>query len=205
MARKTKDEAEKTRNAILDAAEGVFYERGVSRTSIAQIAKAAGVTRGAVYWHFRDKLELCTAMADRVFLPHEDMLNKLVAKSSDTPLSDLKDALIHALILMATDKRKQNIVTILTLRCEYVEEMIGIIDRRNVCKERMLVASEKLLSRARKLKMLSPHWTPHKCALMLQALMTGLISSGLERRTTFDFATVGVMCVETFFKSLRAD
>ena len=44
MVRKTKEEAQETRNAILDAAELVFQEHGVSRTSLAEIAAAAGVT-----------------------------------------------------------------------------------------------------------------------------------------------------------------
>ncbi|MGB9154245.1 MAG: TetR family transcriptional regulator [Alphaproteobacteria bacterium] len=205
MARRTKDEAEKTRDAILDAAEKVFYAHGVSRTSLEQIAAAAGVTRGAVYWHFRDKPALCTAMADRVFLPHEDMLQELASQSSNTPLKDLKKACTHSLKMMATDQRRQNVVSILTSRCEYVEEMMGIMERRSECKNRMLAASEKLLTRARKLKMLSPCWTPRKAALALQALMLGLITNGLERRETYDFATVGVACVEAFFKSLQID
>jgi AcrR family transcriptional regulator len=204
MPRRTKNEAEQTRHAILDAAEKVFYARGVSRTSLEQVASAAGVTRGAVYWHFKDKLELCSAMADRVFLPHEDMLQELVSQSSSTPLKDLKNALIHCLKLMATDKRRQNVVSILTLRCEYVEEMVGIMERRVESKTRMLKASEKLFLRAQKLKMLAPCWTPRKAALTLQALMVGLITLGLEQRKNFNFATVGVGCVEAFFKSLKA-
>ncbi|MBV5333220.1 TetR family transcriptional regulator, partial [bacterium] len=66
MARKTKEEAQETRKAILDAAETVFQERGVSRTSLAEIATAAGVTRGAIYWHFANKAELFDAMIQRV-------------------------------------------------------------------------------------------------------------------------------------------
>ena len=65
MARRTKDEAEQTRDAILDAAEKVFYKRGVARTSLDEIARAAKVTRGAVYWHFKDKMELSEAMVER--------------------------------------------------------------------------------------------------------------------------------------------
>ncbi|MDP1673909.1 MAG: TetR family transcriptional regulator, partial [Burkholderiales bacterium] len=57
MARRTKDEAVETRNQILDAAEKVFSARGVSRTSLADIAEAASVTRGAIYWHFKDKAD----------------------------------------------------------------------------------------------------------------------------------------------------
>src|ERR1700760_3364115 len=113
MARRTKDEAEQTRDAILDAAEKVFYKRGVARTSLDEIARAARVTRGAVYWHFKDKMELSEAMVERVFLPNEDMLEQLAARTSDTPLQDLEQACRHSLKLMATDKRRQRVFSIL--------------------------------------------------------------------------------------------
>ena len=54
MVRRTKEAAAITREQLLDAAERVFRERGVAGSSLAQIAAEAGVTRGAVYWHFRD-------------------------------------------------------------------------------------------------------------------------------------------------------
>ena len=50
--RRTKEQAEQTRVAILEAAERLFLEKGVAQCSLEQIARAAGVTRGAVYWHF---------------------------------------------------------------------------------------------------------------------------------------------------------
>ncbi len=49
MARRTKEEAAATRDSILDAAEQLFVEQGVSRTTLQHIASAAGVTRGAIY------------------------------------------------------------------------------------------------------------------------------------------------------------
>ena len=55
MARRTKAEAESTRAAILDAAEVLFYQHGVSRTTLEKIALAANVTRGAIYWHFENR------------------------------------------------------------------------------------------------------------------------------------------------------
>jgi len=55
MARCTKEKALETRERILDAAEDVFDDNGVSNTSLADIATAAGVTRGAIYWHFTNK------------------------------------------------------------------------------------------------------------------------------------------------------
>ncbi len=73
MARRTKEEALATRDRILDAAEHVFFEKGVSHTSLADIAQHAGVTRGAIYWHFASKSELFDAMFDRVLLPIDEL------------------------------------------------------------------------------------------------------------------------------------
>ena len=203
MARRTKDEAEKTRDALLDAAEDIFYAQGVSRTSLEQIAAKAGVTRGAVYWHFKDKLALCEAMAQRVFLPYEDMLEKLAAQDSTAPLKELEKACLHSLAMMARDKRRRKVVTILTLRCEYVEEMVGIMERRNACKNKMLATSEKLLSRAHRMKLLAKPWTPRKAALALQALINGLIAGALEQRQGFHFSTTCPACIEAFFDALQ--
>ena len=202
MARRTKDEAEQTRNAILDAAEHVFNEHGVARTSLEEIARAANVTRGAVYWHFRDKIALCEAMLQRVFLPQEDILDRLASQESDTPLADLKKACCDALRLMARDKRRRRVATILNHRCEYVEEMTAIMKRRWQCKDRMLSRSKILFERAKKLEQLSAGWTPQIASRTLQALMSGLIANALEREKSFSLSKEGVACVEAFFRSV---
>lgn len=60
--KKTKEEALETRNAILESALDTFYEKGYSRTTFDEIAKRIGFTKGAVYWHFRNKPDLVTAL-----------------------------------------------------------------------------------------------------------------------------------------------
>lgn len=65
MARKTKEEALETRNRILEAAVEVFLEKGVSQAGLEVIAEKAGVTRGAVYWHFKNKADIFEALQDR--------------------------------------------------------------------------------------------------------------------------------------------
>ena len=67
MPRKTKDEAEQTRRSLMRAALTVFSDKGVSRSSLADIAKAAGVTRGAIYWHFENKTDLMHQMMMHYF------------------------------------------------------------------------------------------------------------------------------------------
>lgn len=204
MARRTKMEAEQTRNAILNAAERVFYARGVACTSLEEIARQANVTRGAVYWHFKDKIALCEAMLQRVFLPQEDVLERLASSDTDSPLEDLKKACADSLRLIATDKQRHRVVSILMFRCEYVEEMAAIMKRRRQCKDRMLDRCLRLFERARTLKILAPSWTPQLAALSLQALMGGLILNGLEGRKQFNLAEAGPPCLDAFFRSISA-
>lgn len=61
MARQ--DRAERTRNAILDAAAEVFDERGFDGASLSDILARAGVTKGALYFHFSSKEELARVLA----------------------------------------------------------------------------------------------------------------------------------------------
>ncbi len=62
MARKTKEEAERTRQSLLKAGLTVFSRTGYTAATLEGIAREAGVTRGAIYWHFGSKAELYSAM-----------------------------------------------------------------------------------------------------------------------------------------------
>lgn len=62
MVRKCKEDAEKTRQAILEAALDVFSEKGYAKTTFAEIAVRAGFTKGAIYWYFRNKADLVGAL-----------------------------------------------------------------------------------------------------------------------------------------------
>src|ERR1700694_2113664 len=86
MARNTKEEALETRSRILDAAEDVFHARGVSGTSLADIAAATGATRGAIYWHFKNKSDLFNAMCERVRLPLEAIMEADAELQASDPM-----------------------------------------------------------------------------------------------------------------------
>jgi AcrR family transcriptional regulator len=66
MARKSKEESEHTYNTLLDAATELFIRQGVmAKTTLNEIASAAGMTRGAVYWHFDNKDAVIKALWER--------------------------------------------------------------------------------------------------------------------------------------------
>lgn len=204
MARRTKDEAEQTCNAILDAAEAVFYRRGVVRTSLQEVAEAANVTRGAVYWHFRNKNELVQAMVERVILPQEHILEQLEASESDTPLQDLSQACRESLRQMFSDQQRRRVFTIITQRCEYVEDMEGIVKTRKELKERILGRFTRLFERAAKLGLLACPWTPAVAAATLHSLMFGLMLNIVIECPEADspLQSVSDSCVASFFQAL---
>lgn len=62
MARKCKEDAEKTRQAVLESALDVFSDKGYAKATFDEIAARAGFTKGAVYWYFRNKADLVGAL-----------------------------------------------------------------------------------------------------------------------------------------------
>lgn len=101
MSRRKAD-AERTRETILDAAETTFLAQGVSRTTLAHIAQAAGVTRGAIYWHFEDKAALFDALLERVRIPLDEIVDDAAQRLGTTPVACLRDIAQRSLGVSAT-------------------------------------------------------------------------------------------------------
>ena len=127
MARKTKLETEQTRLQIIAAARTVFAERGVSRTTLAQIAAKAGVTRGAIYWHFENKPALFFAMLEQISLPLIDRMDELLpVDDPGDPLQSIRSHMYEVLKLIECDETARTTFEIITLKCEYVDEFASV-------------------------------------------------------------------------------
>ena len=128
MVRRTKEDAQETRTLILDTAEQVFREKGVGHTTLAEIAAAAGVTRGAIYWHFDNKAALLQAMNDRVHLPLEAMHQALADIALTDPLAKMRESAHGVLKQVAHDPRSRRVFEIFSFKCEFVGEMALLLD-----------------------------------------------------------------------------
>ncbi|MFW6180471.1 MAG: TetR family transcriptional regulator, partial [Spirochaetota bacterium] len=84
--RRTRQETEETRRRILEAAVELFETRGYAATRIQDIADRTGLTRGAVYWHFKNKDELYLY----IFRMFEQRLDRLLEESGRLPASPLE-------------------------------------------------------------------------------------------------------------------
>ncbi|HLW00906.1 MAG TPA: TetR family transcriptional regulator [Ktedonobacterales bacterium] len=80
MVRKTKEEAAATRQALLDAALIVFSQKGYTAATLEEIAEHAGVSRGAIYWHFRSKADLYNALVEETSTRAESIIQQAVAQ-----------------------------------------------------------------------------------------------------------------------------
>ncbi|MDT3425895.1 AcrR family transcriptional regulator [Paenibacillus forsythiae] len=75
--------ANTTRNQILDAARELFAKHGYAGTSIADVANQVGTSKAGVYYHFRSKEEILDAILDQPILS----LSKLVERAAVEHLS----------------------------------------------------------------------------------------------------------------------
>lgn len=201
--RRTKEDAQHTRESLLDAAERLFAERGVSRTSLQDIAKAAGVTRGAVYWHFQDKAELFNAMMSRTTLPMEDTLKSIDTEREANPLGELKASMMDVMRRIAHDPRTQRVFDIATLKVEYVEELSGIRDRHlNVhgsCQDHV----EATFRRAQELGQIRPGLNLRVLALTYMALVNGLIHNWMLDQSRHELVNTADAGIDLFLNGLR--
>lgn len=175
MARKTKEEALETRNRILDAAEIVFQRTGVSRTTLANIASEANVTRGAIYWHFEHKVDLYNAMIKRIIAPFEQRLSELQLHQLDNPLTFVRALVLSILHDLVHNPSHFRVFEIVWHKCEYVGEMARIRDQHMECGHRFLGIMENALQLAQERNLLTKHTDARQAAVGLMALMDGLV------------------------------
>ncbi|WP_321913759.1 MULTISPECIES: TetR family transcriptional regulator [unclassified Paraburkholderia] len=203
MVRRTKEEALETRNRILDAAEHVFYEKGVSRTSLADIAQTAGVTRGAIYWHFENKGDLFTAMFDRVVLPLDELKVASTDPGEPDPLGRMRDLCILCLRNTATDVRRRRVFEILFLKCEFVEEMGPVMARHQTDMREGLASIEQGLRNAISKGQLPADLDPKRASRVLHSFIGGALRDMAILPDVFDVASNAELHVDAMLDALR--
>lgn len=202
MARRTKEDAEATRNALLDAAERVFYDKGVSRASLDDIAREAGATRGAIYWHFKDKVDLFAAMLERVTLPLEQSRGEDGVGLGVDPVLQLRTMLRDALHAVVHDERARRVFEIALYKVEYAQELLAVRDRHvGVCDgfRRKLEVALLAAARAQGVALVVPC---EVAALGLWALFDGLLQGWILRQRDFDLLAVGHVTIDVYLRGL---
>jgi len=173
--RRTKQDSERTRQDILAAARKVFARQGVTRTTLEEIAAAAGVTRGAIYWHFADKTELFFAMREQVAVPMIDQIDlALLSADAADPLAGIERFLLGVLEALENDAAARRTFQIMGFKCEYVGKLERELAlQRSRCSE-LIAKLTQTYGRARRSGQLRVGLRPPTAALETCSFVIGL-------------------------------
>lgn len=116
--RKNKTDSQKTRQYLLDSALEVFYRKGVARASLEEIAVEAGVTRGALYWHFKNKEDLFEALFENCFGEIMAALDAATQMAEMDAWEQLQHSFFNIFQLVENSIRHQKFCTVINLKCE---------------------------------------------------------------------------------------
>ncbi|MDI1308107.1 MAG: TetR family transcriptional regulator [Methylotenera sp.] len=176
MVRKTKEDAELTRKRIINSARAVFLARGVSRSTLEHIATHAEVTRGAVYWHFKNKTEIFHAIRDQVFLPLIDRMDdSLTLASDEDPLTQIENSLCLTIDDLNNNIEMRQTYEIMMIKCEYVDEFSLVLQQiLNNCSS-ITGKIQLAYERAGKQDLLACKHTPLALALDTHLFFGGLL------------------------------
>lgn len=206
MVRKTKEDAELTRQQIVDAARTVFLERGVSRSTLEHIASQANVTRGAVYWHFKNKTEIFHAIREQVFLPLIDRMDDTLAISADNsqnPLDQIEASMCSTIQELNDNIEMREIYEIMMIKCEYVDEFALVLHQiLNNCSS-LIQKIEATYERAQSLNLLASNLTPRALALDTHLFFGGLLHMWIKDADGSKFRYQAIDLIKSHIKLRR--
>lgn len=179
MVRKTKEDAAITRQRIIDAAREMFLLKGVSRTSLEQIASHASVTRGAVYWHFQNKAELFHAMREEVYLPLIDRMDDTLLGNTDEanpdPLGRIRKHLESTIQILDDDQTTRATYEVMMTKCEYVDEFADVLQSILSNCSGLVHKMEQAYAKAQEIGQVGTQLTAAELALDTHLFFSGLL------------------------------
>ncbi len=178
MVRKTKEDAELTRQRIVNAARAVFLKRGVSKSTMEHIAAEANVTRGAVYWHFENKTDIFHAIREQVFLPLIDSIDDTLApavKNIENPLNQIEASLCNTINDLSSNLEMRETYEIIMIKCEYVDEFASVLHQMLHNCSCIVEKLEAAYERAQAQDLLATPLSPRALALDTHLFFGGLL------------------------------
>ena len=169
MARKTKEDAQKTRDQILNAAELVFYSKGFTLTTMSDNAEAAKLSRGSIYGHYKGKLEVAIAMAERVI----DHVAPYQSDEALSPLLNLKQYCMQEIRRYIEPSSIQRVLFFLYIGIDDSPELLNL---RYAWEKKRIVQIDTLLKQSIAVGELKLNTDFEMVSLYCQSIIEGVFS-----------------------------
>lgn len=191
-----KSKAKDTKHAILYSALEVFSEKGYDSSSISEISSNANVTKGALYWHFKDKHDLYQELIK--FLAREITAQaQILASDAESPLTRMRKFNKNLLELMHNNVVYQDALLLFLkeMRRERISDLQNIID--NMKKEFNI---DGIFQEAIDANEISDMLSTGGYLELYKSVFTSLIIRWLIEEKSFDLLKVGEKYFDYIFR-----
>ncbi|WP_376794789.1 TetR family transcriptional regulator [Thermogemmatispora sp.] len=200
--RRTREAAAQTREQLLQAALSCFLEQGYAATTLEEIARRAGITRGAIQWHFGSKADLFNALVREQYQRAARKLSPLYEGGS-SPLEMLRQLLLAWLSYPEEDADFRAMLELTVLHTGMLPELQSGVDEKMLAIQAGIAHFAELLRRAREAGEIRAEIVPEQAATAAYGLLIGLSTLWLLAHRSFSLRAHAAEAVEIFIRGLR--
>jgi TetR/AcrR family acrAB operon transcriptional repressor len=199
--RRTKEEAAATRELLLNTALTVFGSKGYAATTLDDIAHAAGVTRGAIYWHFGGKDELYNTLVRERFARASTVFESIFSQGG-SPLQMLRQFMIRFLEYLEDDPAYRAVLELTIFKTEVGPDLARGMQEKQQANQAMIASIERLLHEAISEGEVKPNIDVATAALASMGFLSGITTLWLQTPFAFSLKARARDLVDTFLNGL---
>lgn len=204
--RRTKEDAEQTRKAILASAMDIFYEKGYSKTTFDEIAKRINLTKGAVYWYFRNKPDIVAALINEYASEHLKKLEQFITSKDDVLFDDIIRMKLYNNQCLREDKKLYKFAFFLACQMEWSESIITKIQPLvRQTKEFWRKVIFDALTKMKKNKRIKPDVDIDIITEILLSMYAGMLEGYLSKRMEGDFDSIVKTGFTLIFNNIKTE
>jgi len=201
--RRTKEEAAFTREQLLKAGLAVFSRRGYSAATLEDVAREAGVTRGAIYWHFGSKIELYNALLSE-FSARAGAVVQAAASDGGTLADILRRVYTRLLQTVEEDKDLRAMMEITLFKTERSDELADSQEARRAADAALLEGIAAAMRQGIQTGELRGDLDPLLMARAFLASNNGAIHLWLAEPQAFSLAQSAPALADIFLRGIQA-
>lgn len=204
MARKRKEDAEKTRRRILASALSLFVRKGYERTTFNDIAARLKMTKGAVYWHFESKERLLVELVEEALAKFRRQLDEMMP-TGELTFPAVADVMIKNAMHMVVDPKSAEFFRLMKCQIKWSDDSMAKVREDLLANEnrgpmsafRNAVAADIAAGRAR------AEVDADEVAVVSIALWDGLVQARIDHFLTRDLEQTLRHAYEAIWNRIR--
>jgi len=201
--KRTKEEAAKTRQDLLDAALQVFSRQGYQAARLQDIAKAAGVTRGAIYHHFGSKAELFNSLMDEASAQESGAVEAAIAEGGSL-VEVMTRIMTYSLALLQESNRLRQVFEISMFKAGTDPELQTVRLKRAEQTEVLVNNTADIMAQGIANGELRPDLDPYTLARSFIAYQNGVATLWLTNRQAFSLSEQAADFADIFMRGPAA-